>query len=55
MQWPLCRLRGFSPSRTAARTLGYVFDVAEKYPHFMQFAEWLNTRVLPALAMDEQP
>lgn len=23
MHWPLCRLRGFSPSRTAARTLGY--------------------------------
>ena len=37
------------------RTLGYVFDVAEKYPQLMPFAEWLNTRILPALAMDEQP
>ena len=37
------------------RTLGYVFDVAEKYPQLMPFAEWLNTRILPSLSMDEQP
>ncbi len=35
------------------RTLGYVRDVAGKYPQLMPFAKWLNTRVVPALAMDD--
>jgi hypothetical protein len=32
MQWPLCRLLGFSPSRTAARTLGYVLACVYRVP-----------------------
>ena len=37
MQWPLCRLWGFSPSRTAARTLGYdavEYDLSFSNPQY---------------------
>jgi aminoglycoside/choline kinase family phosphotransferase len=34
------------------RTLGYVRDVAARYPQLATFAAWLAQRVLPAFEMD---
>jgi Predicted phosphotransferase related to Ser/Thr protein kinases len=34
------------------RTLGYVRDVANRYPQLTAFSEWLQQRVLPAFAME---
>ena len=34
------------------RTLGYVRDVAARYPQLAAFAAWLEQRVLPAFDME---